>query len=177
MVSGGVPEGRLELRWITVGGLALALAVPVGQAAAATLDTFLKRPAHSLSQFLAQVRRDEVLQKRYGKHLGIAWREIPGHLERRLKPGAIAKAGYFTVYNVTTEGAIFPTKQRLAAGTPIYRLDGSPFFFTQRGEPARPFFKPTVEREPPRPPRVGGEGGAPPPEPEVQVQVVSVPSE
>jgi hypothetical protein len=160
-----------------VAGLALALAVPVGRTAAATLDTFLKRPAHSLSQFLAQVRRDEVVQKRYGKHLGIAWREVPGHLERRLKPGTIAKTGYFTVYNVTAEGAIFPTKQRLAAGTPIYRLDGSPFFFTQRGEPARPFFKPTVEQQPPSPPKVGANAGVPPSKPDVQVQLVSVPSE
>lgn len=175
VASGGAQEGRLELRWVTIAGLALVLAVPLGRATAATIDTFLKRPVHSLSEFLAQVRRDEVVQKRYGKHLGIAWQEVPRYLERRLKPATIMKTGFFTVYNVTTEGAIFPTKQRLTAGTRVYRLQGSPHFFTQRGEPARPFFRPTVERVEPEPKQPQPQ--APPSEPVVQVEVVIVPSE
>jgi len=157
---------------IPVVGLLVALVLAPGHPVAADeIGSFLEKPARSLTEFVAAVRRDRVLQQRYGKHLGIPWRTVPGHLASRLKPGVIAASAPFTVYNVTRDGSIYPTKQRLSAGTRIYRLAGSPLFFTQRGEPVRPFAVPVVRRVlPPKP-------AGPPPAPVVKVQRIEVPSE
>ncbi len=140
---------RLRTLWMVP---ALAAVAALGQARpAAALETgsFLKTSVRSLSDFLAHVRRDSVLQKRYGKHLEMRWETVPGYLKEHLKPGEIKKADFFTVYNVTNWGEIYPTKQRLPAGTPIFRLDQTDTFFTTLGDPVVPFFVPVDGQSPP----------------------------
>lgn len=144
---------------------------PVGMRAhVAEAGSFLRRPAPSVQEFVARVQGDPVLQQRYGRHLGVPWRQVAGYLAARLQPGTIPKAGHYTVYHVTSDGLIYPTKQRLARGTRVYRIRASRLFFTVYGDPGRPFFVPTVgAREPARRVR--------PPQPQERLEIIHVPSD
>jgi|LSQX01.1.fsa_nt_gb hypothetical protein len=150
--------------------LGLGLLVPCRLAAAPAVEagSFLRRPAHSLGEFLRRVQQDPVLQKRYGRHLRVPWQRIPKYLAERLRAERLAKTDHYTVYNVTSEGRIYPTKQRLRKGTPIYRLGTTEVFFSVNGDPARPFFTPTAPSKAPT---------GPPPKPVEHLEMIHVPSE
>lgn len=111
-----------------------------------TAGSFMATPVRSTGQFIERLKKDTVLQKRYGKHLGLAWEAVPRYVGERLRADRIRKDAFFTIYNVTGNGQIYPTKQRLSAGTRIYRLGNSEVFFTTQGDPARPFFTPVAQR-------------------------------
>ncbi|MBI3946950.1 MAG: hypothetical protein HY321_13585 [Armatimonadetes bacterium] len=170
-------ERKKYARACRLGLLLGAMAVLPSRAARADRDpsagSFLKTPVLSLAQFIQRVQKDPVLQKRYGKHFGLAAGAVPGYLAERLEAETLPKSAAYTVYNVTGDGQIYPTKQVLPAGTRIYRLRGKSFFFTRMGDPARPFLTPRVVRRlPPLPSRP-----TPPQELIEQVGEVQVPSE
>lgn len=147
MICPGVGDG---LRWSWRILLCLATLCCLTAPAAAReahAGSFLAKPVRTQAQFLALVQKNQALQKRYGRHLKMDWHAVPAYLAQRLRSDTIRKAGAFTVYNVTEDGTIYPTKQVLRAGTPIFRLGDEQNFFTRMGDPGRPFFTPVVVRK------------------------------
>ncbi|HEX2998846.1 MAG TPA: hypothetical protein VHR86_01210 [Armatimonadota bacterium] len=140
------------MRVLKIALLACIVCTGLSQPAAARDNgSFLAKPVASLSEFLARVRSDAALQKRYGVHLGRPRAQIPALFTAKLRAERLRAAGFYTVYNITAAGEIYPTKQRLPAGTIFYRLQGSPYCFTRQGNPVRRFSPPVVMKRGPDP--------------------------
>lgn len=119
--------------------LAVGLAAIVGAASLSEARTernsFLNRPASSVSALVNQVNSDAVVFDRYSRHFAMTRSELVAYLSA-LRPARLERAGTFIVYGVPDDGRIHSTVQRLDAGERIFvDASGTPVILVRCGNP------------------------------------------
>lgn len=106
-------------------------------------EAFLRRPAHSAAQVVAQVRTDAVVRARFARYFHLPSSQVAGFLQANLVEGAIPETGFYTVQCVHPGGTIYPTKQAFLQGDKAFVLrDGQPLLQWGCGNPLTAFVVP-----------------------------------
>lgn len=119
--------------------LAVALAAVWGVASISEARTernsFLNRPAPTVSALVNQVNSDPVVFDRYSRHFAMTRDELVAYLSS-LRPARLESEGTYIVYGVPDNGRIHSTVQRLSAGERIFvDAAGQPAILVRCGNP------------------------------------------
>lgn len=125
-------------RLYCAGALLLLAALPASAASRQrnVPDSFLKYPAHSVDEFMAQFDADPVLRQRLVKHFRMPEAQLAKYLRTELTDVELTSSGTRTVYGVNWTGRIYPVVDSFAKGAPALGLrDGTPMFKLPCGNP------------------------------------------
>ena len=87
---------------------------------APTHDAFSGTRFATTDEFIAQLKRDPQMRKRYTKHFGVTEDELVEVFARTLVPTTLPTDKTLEVYGITKKGVIYRRKVRLKAGTRVF---------------------------------------------------------
>jgi hypothetical protein len=98
-------------------------------------NSFLRKPAHSVSELIQQFKNDPIVQKRFMNHYGVPKEEIIAFFSG-LRVERLTQTAYHKVYNVDKFGVIRSRNLKVKAGTLVFLTsDGRPALIRSCGNP------------------------------------------
>lgn len=82
-------------------------------------NSFIKRPANTIDELVAQVKSDKEVMSRYMRHFGMTADEVVAYF-KTLKKGAVAEDGAYLIYNTPESGEIRARVLFYRKGTPVW---------------------------------------------------------
>lgn len=98
-------------------------------------NAFIKKPANTVEELVAQVSADKEVMSRYMRHFGMTRDEVIAYM-KGLKRGAIKEDGAYLVYNTPESGEIRARVLFYRKGTPVWvDRDGNYIIRIECGNP------------------------------------------